>query len=107
MINHAVLFTPANYTMLLIERRVLNNLLTTSLRSKCFCGVLEGRKIKERWLGCFGCGKSGARAKYGTGGEEGREHLQANPVILKTLFGSDVACDYLSLNQLLWTCINH
>ena len=62
--------------MLLIERRVLNNLETTSLCSKCFYGVLEGRKIKERWLGCFGCGKSGARAKYGTGVEEGREHLQ-------------------------------
>ena len=62
--------------MLLAEGRVLNNLETTSLGSKFFCGVLEGRTIKERWLGCFGCGKSGARAKYGTGGEEGSEHLQ-------------------------------
>ena len=32
---------------------------------------------------------------------------EKKPVILKTLFGSDVARDYLSLNQLLWTCISH
>ena len=37
----------------------------------------------------------------------GGKRALTDPVVLKTLFGSDVACDYLSLNQLLWTCINH
>ena len=60
---------------------------TTSLCSNCFSGVLEQRKIKERWFGCLG--KSGVRAEYGRGGEDGRKYLQINPLILKTLFSSE------------------
>ena len=36
------------------------------------------------------------------GGEEGRKHLQTNPVILRSLLGSDMACDYLSLRNLVF-----
>lgn len=95
--------------MLLVEGKVLNNLETTSLLRKCFCSVLEGRKIKESWFGCFGSWKSGSWAKYGTGGEEGRKHLQTNLLIMKTLFSSEHG---LWLSQLesattVWTCVNH
>ena len=73
--------------MLLIKIRVGNNLETTSLCSNSFSGVLEQRKIKERWFGCLG--ESGARAEYGREGEDGRKHLQTNSLILKTLSGSE------------------
>ena len=48
--------------MLLVEGRILNNL---AYSSKCFCGVSEWRKIKERGFGCFGSGKSGVKATGG------------------------------------------
>ena len=48
----SVLFTPTNYMgQDAVGRdtvRVLNNLETTRVHSKCFCCVLEQRKIKER-----------------------------------------------------------
>ena len=44
----------------------------------CFCAALEWRKIKERFFWCFGCGKSGVRAKYGTG-RGGKETLAGKP----------------------------
>ena len=64
--------------MLLAEGRVLNNLETTSLRSKCFRGIWKWRKIKERWFGCFRNGKRGAWAKYGMG-RGGKEALTDEP----------------------------
>ena len=65
--------------MLLVEGRVLNNLGTTSQRTVA---------IKERWLGNM---EQGERREGST--------LQTYPVILKTLFGSDVACDYLQFES--------
>ena len=55
-------------------------------------------KSKKDGLDVFAMGKEG-REQNMEWGEEGRKLLQMNPVILKSLFSSNMACDYLSLNQ--------
>ena len=74
-------------TGLRVKIRIWNKHETNSQFSNCFCGVLEERKIKERLSGCIG--ESGVKAEYGRGEEERRKHLQTNPLILKTLLGSE------------------
>ena len=44
---------------LLVEGKVLNNLETTSLHSKCFCRILEGRKSKKDGSDVLAMGKVG------------------------------------------------
>ena len=66
-------------------------------------------KSKKDSLDFLAVGKMGREKNiFVTGGEEGRKPLPTNPMILKTLCSSDMAyVDYLSLNQSLWTCVNH
>ena len=45
--------------MLQVEGRVLYNLETTSLHSKCFCSILEGRKSKKDGSDVLAVGKVG------------------------------------------------
>ena len=107
MINQfCLLLQTIQRRILLGEGRVLNNLETTSLHTVASVSVVFfGVKKNERkmvWI--FWQWEKWGESKIWNRGRGGKGAL-TDPVILKTLFGSDVACDYLSLNQLL--CINH
>ena len=89
--------------MLLVEIRVWNNLERTRLHNKCFCGVLKGRKIKERWFGWFGHGKTGARAKYAKGKRMEGSTCRQTSWFWKPCSAASMGCDWLGFSHIRWT----